>query len=477
MEQAHGPLSGSEGREKLMTEVAVGGAGPSSAVAPNVVRGYPVVGGAIDILRDGPGFLTRVARMHPGEIVGFRLGPITLYLVTHPDHVQHVLHDEWRSFGKGGMWKAVRQFIGNGLPASEGAFWLRQRRMMQPLFNAGHLAALTDLMADVIDREVTQLVERGSAAVDIEREMNAMTQRVILEAMLGPGIDRSDTDRLGDALQVALKGLNLRMFLFFLAERLPLPGERSYHAAIAAIDEAMFRLVRARRASGAPRDDLLSLLLRARDEDTGDGMDDRQLRDELVTMFAAGQETTATALTWLWYALDQNPEVDRRLRREVAEVLGDRRPTFDDLSRLVYTKHVLQEVMRLYPPVWMYPRFAEQEAMIGGHRVPAGSPLLLCPFVSHRDPAFWPDPEAFDPERFTPERAAGRPRYAYYPLGGGPRQCIGNHFTIMEEQLITAMMVQRLRPRLAPRQRVVPSSSTTLKPRHGMKMTLGPIGG
>lgn len=383
-----------------MSEVASEGELGAARVAVNntavkdtkVVRGYPLVGGLIDVFRDGPGFMTRVAREHPGEILGVRLGPITIYLVTHPDHVQHVVQD-WRSFGKGGgMFKATRPFLGNGLLTSDGELWRRQRRMMQPLFKPAYLAALTDLMVEVIDREVTVLVARGSATVDMEREMNAMSQRLILETMLGRGIDRSETDRLNDELQIALQGLNLRMFLYFLPERLPLPGERRWRAAIAAIDEAMLRLVHARRASEAPRDDLLSLLLRARDEDTGEGMDDRQIRDELVSIFVAGQDATAKAMTWLWYLLDRSPEVERRLRTEVAEVLGDRRPIFDDLAHLKYTKRVIQEAMRLYPPAWMIPHFVDKEAIVGGYRIPARSPLLLSPFATHRDPTFCPEP-------------------------------------------------------------------------------------
>src|SRR3954471_16674555 len=178
----------------------------------------------------------------------------------------------------------------------------------------------------------------------------------------------------------------------------------------------MLRLVHARRASG-PRDDLLSLLLRARDEDTGEGMDDRQIRDELVSIFVAGQDATAKAMTWFWYLLDRSPEVESRLRTEVADVLGDRRPTFDDLSNLKYTRRVLQEAMGLYPPAWMIPHFVAKEEVVGGQPIPPPSPILLRPLAPHRDPAFWPDPEAFDPERFTPERSAGRPRYAYYPFG------------------------------------------------------------
>jgi cytochrome P450 len=439
---------------------------------PKLVRGYPIVGGLVDIFRDGPGFVTRIAQAHRGEIVGLRLGPTIVYLVTNPEHVQQVVQD-WRVFGKGGgMFSATRRLLGHGLLTSDGEFWRQQRRMMQPLFQPGNLAALTELMVEVIDRETTLLSARSSATVDMEVEMNAMSQRVILETMLGRGIDRSETDRLNEHLQVALDGLNLRMFLYFLPEMVPLPGERRYRAAIAAIDEAMLRLVRQRRAHGAVRDDLMSLLLRARDEETGRGMDDRQVRDELVSIFVAGQDATAKAMTWLWYLLDRHPEIEQRVRDEAAQVLDGRRPAFADLANLKYTKRVIQEAMRLYPPAWMIPHFVEAEAIVGGYRIPAHSPILLSPFATHRDPALWPDPETFDPERFTPERSAGRPRYAYYPFGGGGHQCIGNHFAMMETQLITVMMLQRLRATLVPGHRVVPSSSMTLKARYGMKMTL-----
>lgn len=438
-----------------------------------VVRGYPLVGGLLDVFRDAPGYLTRITRERPGEIVAVRLGPKKVYLVSHPDHVQQVTKD-WRTFGKGGdMFKATRSFLGNGLLTSDGDLWFRQRRMMQPLFNTKYLTVLTDLMIEIVEREVSLLAAKGAATVDMEREMNVVSQRLILETMLGGGLDRDETDRLNEELQIALNGLNLRFFLSFLPERLPRPGERRYRAAIAVIDEAMLRLVRDRRASEGRREDLLSLLLRARDADTGEGMDDRQLRDELVSIFVAGQDAPAKAMTWLWYLLDQNPEAEQRLRAEVAQVLGDRRPTFEDLERLDYTKRAIQEAMRLYPPAWMIPHFVAQETIVGGHRIPAGSPVLLVPFSTHRDPALWPDPEAFDPDRFTPERSAGRPLYAFYPFGGGGHHCIGNHFAMIECQLITAMLVQRLRPRLVQGRRVAPSSSMTLKPRYGMEMTLG----
>jgi cytochrome P450 len=457
-----------------MNEAAVSSPSPApGSRVPPVERGYPLIGALPHILRDGPGFLTRVARSHPGEIVGVRLGPITAYLVTHPDHVQHVLLDHWRDFGKGGgMWRAIRPLLGNGLVTSEGDFWLRQRRLMQPLFSPDYLASLADVMTSVVEREVDQLARRTGTVVEMQREMGAITQRVLLGALFGSSIDRRETEHLGDQIVIAFREMNLRMFLYFLPDRIPLPGDRAFRRAIMTLDEGMMRLVRRRRGSGGEHHDLLSLLMHARDEAGAAGMDNRQLRDELVTLFVAGNDTTAKTMAWLWCALEQNPEVDRKLRAEVADVLGGRRPTHADLARLTYTKQVIQETMRLFPAAWFFPRFAAHDTTIGSFPIPAGSALVLNPFASHRDPAFWPDPERFDPGRFDPERAAARPRFAYYPFGGGPRQCIGNVFSLMEAQLITAMMVQRLRPRLVPGHGVAPSSATTLTVRHGLKMTL-----
>jgi cytochrome P450 len=457
-----GPASGGSGVRRATSRTAA------------VERGYPVVGVLPDLLRDAPGTLTRIARGHPGEIVGLRLGPLTAYLVTHPAHVQHVLLDHWRDFTKGGMWKGTRALLGNGLVSSEGDFWFRQRRMMQPLFAPAYLAKVADAMIDVIEEEIAEIARRGPA-IDMHREMGVLTQRVLLRAMFGSSIDRRQMEYLRDQLLTAFRGMDLRMFLYFLVDRVPLPGERAYRRAIAAMDEEMMQLTRRRRGSEAEHDDLLSLLMRARDEASDTGMDDRQLRDELVTMFVAGNDTTANAMTWMWYVLDQNPAVDEKLRAEVADVLGDRPPTHADLARLVYTRQVIQETMRLYPSVWFFPRFAAQDVEIDGYHIPAGSTILLSQFVTHRDAAFWPDPTRFDPGRFDPDRTDQRPRFAYYPFGGGPRQCIGNVFSMMEGQLIAARMAQRFRPRLVPGHRVVPSSASTLQPKFGIKMTLRPV--
>jgi cytochrome P450 len=440
----------------------------------HVERGLPLVGVLTRLLGDGPGYLSSLARARPGEPFAVKLGPIHLYVLTHPDHVQHVLHDQPREFVKGGMWAAVRELLGNGLVTSEGDFWLRQRRMMQPLFSGKHLASLVDGMVDVIGHETERLQRdiQPGATLDMASEMTSLTQRVLLSTMLGATVEAGEAERLGARLVEAMRVLNLKLFTYFLPRWMPIPGGRTFRRASAAIDEAMLRIVRERRGSGEERADLLSLLLAARDEGGGEGMDDQQLRDELVTLFVAGNDTTANALTWLWYVLDRNPEIDRRLREEVADVLGDRRPTQADLAKLVYTKQVLMETMRLYPPVWMFPRFCERDQVVGGWLIPAGSAMIVSQWITHRDPSLWERPDEFDPERFTPERSASRPRYAYFPFGGGPRQCIGNNFALMEGQLIAAMMARRFRPRLPEGARVIAGSASTLKPKGGLKMRL-----
>ncbi|XXX79857.1 cytochrome P450 [Sorangium sp. So ce134] len=450
-------------------------ASPSVRKPPPRARGYPVVGLLPGLMHDAPSLFLQLARQHPGALVELDLGLIRAYLVTHPDQAQYILNDNWRNFTKeGGMWKPIGRFLGNGLVTASGDEWLRNRRRMQPLFASRQLAGLVDLMVDVVESELPRLerLARTGAAVDMDREMMQLTQRIILATMFGVSITPREADSLGEALFTTFQSLNAKMFLYFLPERL-LPGERAFRDAIARIDETILRIVRERRRSREERHDLLSLLLHARDE-SGSGMDDRQLRDELVTMFVAGNETTAITMTWLFYLLDRHPEIDRKLRAEIDQVVGDRRPTADDLSRMDYAKMVIQEAMRLYPPSWLLPRVAKEDDQICGYPVRAGATVIVSQYVMHHDPASWEAPLAFDPERFTPERSASRPRYAFMPFGGGPRQCIGNLFAIMEAQILLAVLLRRLRARLVPGQTVSPQAVTTLRPRHGLKMTLHP---
>lgn len=442
--------------------------------APARVRGVPGLGVLPRLLRDPPAALTAISRAHPGEIVRLSLGPLPLYFITDPAHVQHVLSDRWRNYSKRSkMWEPLRRLFGEGLVTSEGEVWLRSRKIIQPLFSPGHLASLAELMGETVKACLGDLQGRAEAGpVDMCKETAVITQRVLMAAIFGAGLGRAEGDDLIAALAEALRRLNLRLFLAAAPQRL-IPGERALRRAILRIDEAMLRLVRERRGRPAGGRDLLSLLTFACDE-AGEGLGERQLRDELVTLFVAGNETTAVTLSWTWWLLDQHPEVDARLRRELAEVLGGRPPTHADLPRLPLTRAVLQETLRLYPPSWIIPRQAVEDDVIDGVRIPAGANVLLSQYVTQRDPRHWPDPDAFDPDRWDEARAKGRPRYAYLPFGGGPRRCLGDGFAMIEAQLILAMTAQRFRPRLLPGARVRPQTSTSLQIRGALPMRLEP---
>lgn len=443
-----------------------------------VVRGLPLLGLLPDLLRDAPGTVVRAARSYPGEIVGLRLGPRTVYLVTNPAHVERVLHDRERSFSKnGGMAESYRLLVGNGVFTAEGEAWLKQRRLMQPLFSVAHLTHLADVMAGVIEQEVERLASfaRSGETFNMVDEMMQLTQRVLFATMFGSDLPVSDAERLGKELHAAMRSWNLRILLYFLPHRVPLPGDRRFARAVAHIDAVMMNLVAERRRSGAMGKDLLSLLLSARGDGADDRMDDRQIRDELVTLFVGGSESTANLVTWTWYELDRHPDVARRVRDEIDAVLGDRRPVYADLERLVYTRQVVHEVLRLYTPAWLFARFAKKDVVVDGYPIPAGAAVVISPFTTQRDPAYWEDPETFDPGRFSPERSAGRHSYAFCAFGGGPRICIGNNFTMIESLLIIAMIARRVRPRLVPGQRIELTSWTALKPRYGMKMRVEQI--
>jgi cytochrome P450 len=283
----------------------------------------------------------------------------------------------------------------------------------------------------------------------------------------------NEADEVGRAAATVIQYANDRFTrLLPLPTNIPTPHNRRFWKALRTLDTVVQGIIDVRRREEKDAGDLLSMLLLARDEETGEGMNDQQLRDEVRAFILAGHETTAAALAWTWYLLAQHPHIEHRLHTELVTVLDGRSPTFEDLPKLTYTKMVLEESMRLYPPGWGFERRAVADDEIGGYHIPADSLVLISPYVTHRHSAFWEDPERFDPERFTPEPLAGRPRYTYFPFGGGPRQCIGNEFAIVQCQLIIAMVAQTYRLRLVPGHPVEPEPSVTLRPRHGLLMTL-----
>jgi cytochrome P450 len=420
--------------------------------------------------RDPLGFLSRIAREH-GDVARFRMGPVELHLVNRPEWIRDVLVTRAASFHKGRGLERAKRLLGEGLLTSEDPVHLRQRRMMQPAFHAQRIAGYAGAMTALADRSTERW--REGQVRDVALEMTRLTLAIVSRTLFDADVE-SEADEIGAALTTAL-GLFGRTFTlpyFELLDRLPLPMNRRFDRAKARIDATIARLVaERRRAPGGA--DLLSLLVSASDtEGDGRGMTDTQVRDEAITIFLAGHETTANALAWTWYLLAQNPGAEARLHAEVDAVLGARSPTAADLPRLPWTEMVLAESMRLFPPAWIIGRRAIEPCEIGGFDVPRGSIVVVCQWVTQRDPRWFPDPERFDPERFLPAAKEARPRFAYFPFGGGPRVCIGEGFAWMEGVLVLAAIARRWRLRLAPDQEIVPAPSITLRPRDGIRMIL-----
>jgi cytochrome P450 len=441
------------------------------------------------IRTDQLGFLVRSC-VDQGDLVhlwfGNRWKRLDAYLCTAPEGIRHVLQDNHRNYHKQTRgFDTLRLVLGNGLLTSEGDFWLRQRRIAQPAFHRDRVASFAGAMVraavDMVERRWTPVIERGGR-LDVASEMMRVTLRIVGKTLLG--IDPSDeADRVGGALEALLVGFRRRMqSVVQFPLPWPTPENRKLGAAIDEIDRIVLRIIDERRAAASKDQgrggaaeagaggDLLGMLMEARDEETGERMSDRQLRDEVVTLFLAGHETTALSLSWTFALLSRHPEVGRRLRGELREVLGGRLPTAEDVPRLTYTRMVLQEALRLYPPAWNFGRTAREDDQLCGYPVPAGSLILLSPYVTHRNPRLWANPEGFDPGRFSPENAAKIPKFAYIPFGAGPRQCIGNGFAMMEATLLLAVFWDRVDLSLVPGHDLVPQPTVTLRPRGGLPM-------
>jgi cytochrome P450 len=431
---------------------------------------------ALDALRMGRdplAFLTGLTERY-GDIARVPLGPETLYLFNHPDLARDVLVTNHRNFHKGRGLERAKMLLGTGLLTSEGEYHLRQRRLAQPAFHRQRVAAYGATMASYAAARRDRW--RAGVVIDAHQEMMALTLAIVGKTLFDADVEH-ETAEIGSALTTTFEAFSFGFFLPFgqLLERLPLPATLRFKKARARLDATIYRLIEERRHSGSDHGDLLSMLLLAQDtEGDGSGMTDLQLRDEAMTIFLAGHETTANALTWTWYLLSQHPEIEARFHAEVDSALGGRLPTVDDLAVLPYTRMVLAESMRLYPPAWILGRRALGPFEANGYDIPPRSIVLLCQYVTHRDARWFPDPARFDPERFTPERQADRPRFAYFPFGGGPRVCIGEQFAWMEGIILLATIAQRWRFRLVPGHPVALQPIITLRPKFGMRMTIEP---
>jgi cytochrome P450 len=411
-----------------------------------------------------------------GPVVGFRFrNRIAVVLLDDPTQIRYVLRTNNRNYLKAEQYELVKLVLGEGLLASEGDFWRRQRRLVQPAFHRRRIAGLASMMVAETERTLSRRSDsswRRGEPFDVSQEMTDLTLRIVSKALFGPAADR-DFERISDAQAVLGRYLDRMTATFFsLPHWVPTPANLRYRRALATLHGVMDGAIDERERGGQRGDDLLSMLLEARDERTGEGMDKRQLRDEAMTLLFAGHETTAAALSWTWWLLGTHPEAESRLHEELDGVLAGRVPEFEDLPDLSYTRMVFQEATRLYPPAWIISRQSIEDDEVGGYRIPAGTTVLISSYVTHRNPRYWEDPEIFDPERFLPERSAGRPEFAYLPFGGGPRKCIGDHFAMTEGVLILATIAQRYRLLPVPAHPVEPQPLLTLKPKRGIIVSL-----
>jgi cytochrome P450 len=443
----------------------------SSARKAPTLPGEGVLGHIRDIQEDRLGFLLR-AREACGDVSRFRFILLPAHVVAHPDHVKHVLVDNHRAYDKQTKgFKTIRLVLGNGLLTSEGDFWLRQRRIAQPAFHKERIAGFGEVMvrAALDTARSWRAVAQSGGTVDIAADMMHLTLRIAGETLLSTDVT-GDAAAVGHSVSVFLNDANRRILQpIDVPLGVPTPSNRRITRALADLDAVVYRMIEERRrmTEGRPND-LLTMLMEARDEETGEAMTDRQLRDEVLTIFLAGHETTANTLSWTLYLLSLHPDVARRVRAELRDVLGGRPPEVADMARLVFTTATLKESMRLFPPAYIVGRRAVEDDTIGGYDIPRDSIVFVSPWVTHRHPVFWPNPEGFDPERFLPERAADIHRYAYFPFGAGPRLCIGQGFAMIEAVLLLAALAQEIRLDLVPGHRVVPQASVTLRPRDGI---------
>jgi enediyne biosynthesis protein E7 len=425
------------------------------------------------LVRDPLGALVAFGNAAEGAVVRLNLGAFRPFLVTSPVHVQHVLRDNAANYlrdGSGMLWGSVKRLFGEGIMA-EGRIWQASRKTLQPLFTAKRVDTLVDGMADEITKAV-DAVPTGQA-VDIGAEVSRIVCRAVIRMLFADRVSVDDAVRIVSAQNTIATAIVTRLLMPFVPNVVPMPGDRAFRDSVRQIDDILLPAVRRARAEPHGGDDIISTLCRAKSADGGD-LDERQIRNDTVSMFAAATETTYGLLTFLWPTLDAHPDVAARLYQEIDDVIGDGTPNRSHLARLTYTRMVLEEMLRLYPVGWLLPRVATRADVIGGVRIPKGAAILMSPYITQRMDAYWDRPAEFDPDRFTAQRAARRHRYTHYPFGGGPHQCIGQHLFYLEAQLIVATILSRARFRLQTPGIPATQVAASLRPKGKVELTLIP---
>ena len=434
-------------------------------------KGSLIMGVMREFNRDTLGFIERCQRDY-GDVVRSRFLYLHAYFLYNPADIETMLTTNAKSYRKARSLRSpfFYRLVGNGLVTSEGDFWRRQRRLAQPAFHRQRISSYGDIMVEYTNRALAEW--KNGEQRDIARDMTRLTLEIVVKTLFNSDVS-NDADHVGAMLAEIVKPFASQATLKWIADnRLPTPGHRRYFNAVSEIDRVVFRIIGERRASGTDEGDLLSMLLQAQDED-GSQMNDAQLRDEVMTLFLAGHETTALALSWSWYLLATHPEAEKKFHAELDEVLGkngSRAPEVADLPRLKYTEMIVKETMRLYPPAYAVGREAIEETEIGGFRVPRNTQLFAFQWVTHRDPRFFERPSEFEPERWASESIQNLPKYAYFPFGGGPRQCIGNYFAMMEVVLLLATIGQRFKFSLVKDHPVEVLPVLSLRPKNGIKV-------
>lgn len=413
---------------------------PQNALGP---RGLPLIGSLLSVRKD-PLHFFREAQKKYGDVVLIKLGRFKVYLVSHPDGIKYVLSDNHRNYHKSLLYDRMKPILGEGLLTSEGDFWQKERKLAQPAFHQQKIGKMTAVMVE----ETLAMLEKWKKPaitglrINFEKEMMRLTSHIIVRTMFGNKLE--NTEAVEGAWNVVNEWIGSRHWaLTEWSGRIPTRYNLRFRRQICFLEEFLQKMVASHRQSGEVTDDLLSMLLHVKDEETGEKMSDKQLRDEMMTIFIAGHETTSLALGWTCYLLAQNPPIFGKLREEIKAVLGERAPTFEDVPRLKYLKMVLEESMRLYPPAWGIGRLSLADDVINGYTIPKGALVFLLQYVTHRRSDLWNNPDKFNPENFNATNVSQRHRFAYFPFGGGPRVCIGNSFAMTEAIIILAMISQK----------------------------------
>lgn len=445
-------------------------------INPTGPKGYPFLGNILDLASPKRLDWMQSLTDEYGAVSKFKLMNKEVYLVNHPDLVKEILTKKSHIYTKKTIgFKMIKYVLGDSTFTSMGETWKRKRRLVQPSFHKERISALATTITDTIAEMMTdwETACDEQQTLNLSHEMMQLTLRVVVKSMFSTALSQAEVQTVANVFTPLLAATNKRVvFPFEWFYRLPIARNATYQKYIDELDTIIFRIIKDRRKMNEPPMDLLQMLMDATDEETGEPLSDQELRDEVMTVFIAGHETTANAMAWLWAILSQKPEIRTKVEEEVAEVLGNRTPVPSDFSQLSYSLKVFKETMRLYPPVPALPRRLEQDDVLGGYNMKGGNDIFFSPYLLHRHPDFWDNPETFDPHRFDKETQRQQHTFAYLPFGGGPRICLGNNFAMMEAVFIMAMVTQRFKLHLVPNTKIEPLISLTTRPKNGVPMQL-----